>query len=820
MTHAGAHGACALPTSGRAEDEYVAGQGATAGIPLRATDPRQLGEYRLLRRLGEGGMGSVYLAESGDGTPVALKVIREDLAEEPEFRRRFRGEVARAQEVPPFCTAEVLDADPDHDPPYLVVEYVDGPSLADVVADRGPLTPANLHGLAIGVATALTAIHGAGVIHRDLKPSNVLLAPGTPKVIDFGIAQPAEDADSDTRTDQLMGTVAYMAPERLEPAMGRALTPAADIFAWGAVVAYAATGRVPFAGDSGPSTAVAILTQRPNLEGIAEPLRHLVKRALAKRPEARPTARQLLDELLSTAPRTVLPNGRGARLAPPAAGPAQAVTPAIVAGAEAAAAELAVVPEPVAAMGTVDAPIGAAPGPAATGPGAPDAAPSGGIESDDAALTTGLALAYVDVTAGNGTTAVIDEPTPVTALIRSAEPPTEVRPGPYVAPYVAPYAAQPPLQGQSSIGPQIGPPRDPAPTATWRSANDPHTGLDALLDDAAITTAPMANAPVTAAPTRMANHGDGGPRRSPWRGFGVGVLVVCVLASAGAVAGLLTGAIKLPANHPAASISSPPVSTGSPSVPVSTAPSQSPSASPSPSVSTPVNLPVFAYNTIDDPLTTELDWRQSQSSKFLASCKFSTSGYTVTLTNLSKTQSYRCSGPTTTFGDLRVAVTITLGTAASCASIWLRFQNGPAYGYALQICADHVTFAIHSGLAFAGISTIAMKPAIAAGSKVRFAIVASGSTFTILQCAVSSSGCENSQPLGQVMNTAFDQPGVVTLGIVEPKSAAVSKSYHVTFQDIQVSSNTPPPPPPSPSTATSPPAVEPSQSPDPGPPTP
>ncbi|HEU0241143.1 MAG TPA: serine/threonine-protein kinase, partial [Micromonosporaceae bacterium] len=217
-------------------------------MPLRATDPRQLGEYRLLRRLGEGGMGSVYLAESGDGTPVALKVIREDLAEEPEFRRRFRGEVARAQEVPPFCTAEVLDADPDHDPPYLVVEYVDGPSLADVVADRGPLTPANLHGLAIGVATALTAIHGAGVIHRDLKPSNVLLAPGTPKVIDFGIARPAEDPDSDTRTDQLMGTVAYMAPERLEPAMGRALTPAADIFAWGAVVAYAATGRVPFAG--------------------------------------------------------------------------------------------------------------------------------------------------------------------------------------------------------------------------------------------------------------------------------------------------------------------------------------------------------------------------------------------------------------------------------------------------------------------------------------------------------------------------------------------------------------------------------------------
>ena len=169
-------------------------------------------------------MGSVYLADSPEGRTVALKVIRADLAEEPEFRRRFRSEVARAQEVPPFCTAEVLDADPDHETPFLVVEFVDGPSLAEVVLDRGPLTPANLYGLAIGVATALTAIHGAGVIHRDLKPSNVLLAPGTPKVIDFGIARGTERSDGDTRTDQLIGTVAYMAPERLDPSVGSTRT--------------------------------------------------------------------------------------------------------------------------------------------------------------------------------------------------------------------------------------------------------------------------------------------------------------------------------------------------------------------------------------------------------------------------------------------------------------------------------------------------------------------------------------------------------------------------------------------------------------------
>jgi predicted Ser/Thr protein kinase len=273
-----------------------------APASLRPGDPRRLGPYEILGRLGEGGMGTVYLARSPQGVRVAVKMVRADLAPDDEFRRRFRSEVNRVRQVPPFCTAEVLDADPDHEQPYLVVEYVDGPSLAEVVQERGPLSSANLHSVAIGVATALTAIHGAGVIHRDLKPRNVLLAPGSPKVIDFGIARALEATSAHTRTDQMVGTVAYMAPERFGSEPGTTLTPAADIFAWGAVVAYAGTGRTPFSADSPPATAARILTQPPDLSGLTGALRDLVGHSLEKNPADRPTARELLDMLLASGP--------------------------------------------------------------------------------------------------------------------------------------------------------------------------------------------------------------------------------------------------------------------------------------------------------------------------------------------------------------------------------------------------------------------------------------------------------------------------------------------------------------------------------------
>ncbi|MEV4702865.1 protein kinase domain-containing protein [Actinoplanes sp. NPDC049316] len=286
--------------------------------PLRRDDPELLGPYRLTGRLGAGGMGVVYLAEDADGTYVAVKLVHAALTGDPEFRARFRSEVERARQVPPFCTAEVLDADLDHEPPYLVVEYVDGPSLLEVVEERGPLRAAALHSLAVGVATALSGIHGAGVVHRDLKPENVLLAPGSPKVIDFGIARALASHSRYTRTDQMVGTVAYMAPERFSSEPGDPAAPSADVFAWGCVIAYAGTGRTPFEGDSPGATAARILTQPPRLDGLPQPLRDVVGRALAKDPAERPSARELLDLLLDERPAAAAGPVPVAVAAPPA----------------------------------------------------------------------------------------------------------------------------------------------------------------------------------------------------------------------------------------------------------------------------------------------------------------------------------------------------------------------------------------------------------------------------------------------------------------------------------------------------------------------
>lgn len=243
-------------------------------------------------------MGSVFLGQSESGRRVAVKVVRPELASDPEFRARFREEVRRARQVPPFCTAEVLDADADHDTPYLVVELVEGPSLAEVVQERGPLTGGSLHSVAIGVATALVAIHDAGVVHRDLKPANVLFALTAPKVIDFGIAKGLGAADQRTEPGQVLGTIAYMGPERFDSATSDNVGPATDVFAWGAVITYAATGRTPYSPEEMIGAAAGMPLPEPDLDGLPQPLRSLVGLALRTEPAERPGAHELLDRLL------------------------------------------------------------------------------------------------------------------------------------------------------------------------------------------------------------------------------------------------------------------------------------------------------------------------------------------------------------------------------------------------------------------------------------------------------------------------------------------------------------------------------------------
>ncbi|MFB4307044.1 DUF4389 domain-containing protein [Actinomadura sp. GTD37] len=267
----------------------------TAARPLEQDEPRVLGPYRLLGRLGRGGMGTVYLGAEPDGRRVAVKVVNRDLAGEPAFLDRFRREVTAARRVHRFCTAPVLDAELDQDPPYIVTEYIDGPSLEKAVQDKGALPGSDLEGVAVGVATALAAIHGAGIVHRDLKPANVLLSSTGPRVIDFGIARALDAPDGPTRTGQFVGTPSYIAPEVLR---GDPVEQASDVFAWGCVVAYAGTGRPPFQGRTVAETFHRIGHEDPDLAGLDPRLHEVVAAALGKDPAARPTARQLLTRLV------------------------------------------------------------------------------------------------------------------------------------------------------------------------------------------------------------------------------------------------------------------------------------------------------------------------------------------------------------------------------------------------------------------------------------------------------------------------------------------------------------------------------------------
>lgn len=258
--------------------------------PLQAGDPDTVGRYRLLGRLGEGGMGRVYLGRTPEGQQAAVKVIRDDLAGDTGFRHRFRREVSAATAVAGMFTARVLDADPDGEPPWLATQFVDGPSLRQVVMAHGPLDEPSLHRLTLGLAEALSAIHAAGLVHRDLKPANVLLAADGARVIDFGIAH-SSGATPLTGTGEMIGTPEYMSPEQVA---GTGPPGAAgDVFSMGATLCFAATGRGPFAAETGAAVLYKVLEAEPDLRGMPPAAADVARRCLAKDPARRPTAPQV-----------------------------------------------------------------------------------------------------------------------------------------------------------------------------------------------------------------------------------------------------------------------------------------------------------------------------------------------------------------------------------------------------------------------------------------------------------------------------------------------------------------------------------------------
>ena len=312
---------------------------------LQPGDPQLIGPYRLRGRLGAGGMGRVYLGLSPGGRAVAVKVIRADLAQDAEFRARFRREVGVARRVSGLFTAPVIDADVESPVPWLATAYVRGPSLADAVSDHGPLPAASVLVLARGLAEGLSAIHAAGVVHRDLKPANVLLAEDGPRLIDFGISR-AVEASALTHTGLVVGSPGFMSPEQAE---GREAGPPSDVFSLGTVLAFAATGQGPFGSGSTPALVYRVVYGDPQLDLVPAEVRPLIDRCLAKDPARRPTA----DDLLSGA-------------AQPAAGwLPEPVTRAL------AAAPLAAAPPTTTAAAPSGAPVPVPPVPGSPVPGSP-----------------------------------------------------------------------------------------------------------------------------------------------------------------------------------------------------------------------------------------------------------------------------------------------------------------------------------------------------------------------------------------------------------------------------------------------------------------
>ncbi|WP_329521757.1 serine/threonine-protein kinase [Spirillospora sp. NBC_01491] len=264
--------------------------------PLESRDPRTVGGYPLLGRIGAGGMGTVYLGrDPGSGERVAVKTLHPHLTGDPAYLERFRDEAVLAARVASFCTARVLARGEDDGRPYIISDYVGGMSLLHRVVRGGPMPAADLHGVAVGVASALAAIHSAGLVHRDLKPANVMLTLSGCRVIDFGIARPRDAPGSYASSGPVLGTPGWMSPEVIR---GGAASPAADVFAWGCMVAYAGTGRLPFGEGDASAVALRMLYEEPDLTGLPRELVPAVRSALAKPPRERPEAADLLLTLI------------------------------------------------------------------------------------------------------------------------------------------------------------------------------------------------------------------------------------------------------------------------------------------------------------------------------------------------------------------------------------------------------------------------------------------------------------------------------------------------------------------------------------------
>ncbi|MGW1818512.1 serine/threonine protein kinase [Streptomyces sp. NPDC002125] len=256
--------------------------------PARSGDPKQVGPYRIIGRLGSGGMGTVHAGLDPAGLRVAVKVIHPAQAEDPEFRARFRREVQLSSRVHGPCLIPLLAADPDAETPWLATAYAPGLTLDQHLASHGALTGATLYAFATGTAQALAAIHASGVVHRDVKPQNVILTPAGPRVLDFGIAH-AADGTSVTRTGVMTGTPGWISPEHYRTGTAG---PEGDVFAWGTLVAYAATGRLPFGTGAPDVVAYRVMSEEPDLDGLPEELREPLAKALAKNPAERISAEE------------------------------------------------------------------------------------------------------------------------------------------------------------------------------------------------------------------------------------------------------------------------------------------------------------------------------------------------------------------------------------------------------------------------------------------------------------------------------------------------------------------------------------------------